>query len=80
MASIELGLGRHTTSVGGGPDITVTLELFDKLVVPLVPSQCFNSLNVSMSNYGSGDRKVHKLRGRMQRSEPFSRAERPLCE
>ncbi|MFK7928098.1 MAG: hypothetical protein AB8H79_07900, partial [Myxococcota bacterium] len=69
--TLGLGPGTHTIAVRDGAEITVTLEAFDKVVVPLVPNQCFLSMNVSLSNFGEGGRKVPKISGRLQRSEPF---------
>ena len=70
--ALGLGPGTHTFAVRDGREVSVTLEPFDEMVVPLVDEQCFLSLDVSMSNYGAGDRKVPKIAGRMQRSEPFA--------
>lgn len=68
---LSLGPGVHTIAVEGGPQVSVTLEPFDELVVPLVEDQCFMSLNVSISKYGSGQ-SAPKFAGRMQRSAPFA--------
>lgn len=69
--SLALGPGTHTIAVRDGLETTVTLEPFDKLVVPIVPRQCFASLNITYSNYGGGAQKVPKLSGRMRRDQPF---------
>lgn len=70
--ALGLGPGTHSIAVRDGAQVSVTLEPFDRMVVPLVANQCFISLNVSMSNYGGGDQKVPKIQGRMQRSQPFA--------
>ena len=70
--ALGLGPGTHSIAVRDGAQVSVTLEPFDRIVVPLVPNQCFISLNVSLSNYGGGDQKVPKIQGRMQRSAPFA--------
>lgn len=69
--ALGLGPGTHTIAVEGGHEVTVTLEPFDEMVVPLVPDQCFMSLDVSRSNYEVGTTEAPKITGRMQGSAPF---------
>ena len=73
FVGLGLGPGTHSISVQGGPQISVTLEPFDELIVPLAEGQCFVSLDVSQSNYGGADTTpAPKISGHVQRSKPFA--------
>ncbi|PRP96173.1 hypothetical protein [Enhygromyxa salina] len=72
--SFAVGPGTHELVFDGSRKVSVTLEAFDRWVVPAAADQCFFSIDVSSSHY-SADGK-NRLGGpditkRQQQSEPF---------
>lgn len=70
FAQFPVGPGTHTVQIDGASVHSVTLEPFDRWVVPARPDQCFTSMDVSLSHYEGVDAPP-LLTGRTQSSTPF---------
>lgn len=69
--SIKVGPGKHSISLNGDRKVDVTLEAFDRWVVPVQDEQCFMSLDVSLSHYGDNPKAAPSITNRKQHSAPF---------
>lgn len=56
--SFAVGPGAHEVVFDGGRKVSVTLEAFDRWVVPAVDDQCFFSIDVASSHYSADGKKA----------------------
>lgn len=70
FARYSVDPGAHKIKIGAR-EINLTLEAFDKWVVPIVDEQCFMSLDVGLSDYGASKKKAPSLVDPVKKTEPF---------